>query len=235
MADPACNSPAPDDRAPRRPWLGVVGVAAALTALAVAWRVGPLHEWASQSELAARVGAVTASPFGPVAALALFTALTTLMVPLTAMIAATALALPLELAVPVSTTGALLSAWIAFALGRSRYGRRLAERFTAGGRARRAVGALREAGVLAIAGVRLVPVAPFTVVNLAAGSCGVPLRSFLLGTLIGLSPGIAVLSFAASRALGDGHATVAVLAPRSSLDASAPAAPSTPPSDETSP
>lgn len=224
MAPLPYDAPPPDSGSRARPWLGLLAVAIVLAAFAAAWRVGPLHEWASKSQLAERVSAVTSSPLGPIAAVALFTLLTTLMVPLTAMVAATALALPLEVAVPVSVCGALLSASIAFALGRSRHGRRLAEHLSSGDRSRRALAAFGNAGVLAVAGARLVPVAPFTVVNLAAGLCGVPLRAFLLGTLIGLAPGIALLSFAANRALGGDSQAERVPFTRSQLVAIAPAA-----------
>jgi len=239
MALPACNAPPPESGSRGRSWVGLGALVLVLAALAVAWRVGPLREWANESQLAEHVSAVTSSRFGPLAAVALFTLLTTLMVPLMAMVAATAIALPLDLAVPVSIGGALLSASIAFTLGRSRCGRRIALRLATGERARRAFAAFGNTGVLAMAGVRLVPVAPFTVVNLAAGLCGVPLRSFLLGTLIGLAPGIAVLSLAANRALGDGAAAeVAALFTRPAHVATAPAQRRPPPSPslhETSP
>ena len=52
--------------------------------------------------------------------------------------------------------------------------------------------------MIAIAAVRLVPIAPYTVVNLVAGAVGVQLRDFLLGTLIGMLPGIVLLT-----AMGD--------------------------------
>jgi uncharacterized membrane protein YdjX (TVP38/TMEM64 family) len=40
---------------------------------------------------------------------------------------------------------------------------------------------------------RIVPVAPFAVVNLVAGAIQIRLRDFLLGTVIGMSPGIFAL------------------------------------------
>ena len=45
-------------------------------------------------------------------------------------------------------------------------------------------------GLLAVAAVRLVPIAPFTLVNLVAGASHVALRDFVLGTLLGLAPGV---------------------------------------------
>src|SRR5581483_4262455 len=40
--------------------------------------------------------------------------------------------------------------------------------------------------------VRLLPIAPFTVVNVVAGASHLGLRDYLLGTLIGMAPGIAL-------------------------------------------
>jgi uncharacterized membrane protein YdjX (TVP38/TMEM64 family) len=49
---------------------------------------------------------------------------------------------------------------------------------------------LEQRGVLAIAVIRLMPVAPFTIVNLLAGSARIRLWHFLLGTALGMLPGI---------------------------------------------
>jgi len=48
--------------------------------------------------------------------------------------------------------------------------------------------------------VRLVPIAPFTVVNMVAGASHVELRDFVAGTAIGLLPGIIALSVVADSA-----------------------------------
>jgi uncharacterized membrane protein YdjX (TVP38/TMEM64 family) len=49
---------------------------------------------------------------------------------------------------------------------------------------------LARRGWLAVALVRVIPIAPFTVVNLVAGSTHISTRSFLLGTAVGMGPGI---------------------------------------------
>ena len=46
--------------------------------------------------------------------------------------------------------------------------------------------------VVAVATLRLLPMAPFTVVNVVAGAFKVPLRDYILGSLFGLAPGIIV-------------------------------------------
>ena len=59
-------------------------------------------------------------------------------------------------------------------------------------------------GVLAVAAVRVVPVAPFTFVNLALGASAIKLVDYVAGTLLGMLPGLIVMS-----ALG--HRIVAII------------------------
>ena len=49
-------------------------------------------------------------------------------------------------------------------------------------------------GVLAVAAIRLVPIAPFTLVNLVAGASKIPFADYLLGTIIGMAPGLIMMS-----------------------------------------
>src|SRR6266702_3011625 len=61
-------------------------------------------------------------------------------------------------------------------------------------------------GVLAIALIRMIPVVPFSFVNLVAGALRVGFAEFLLGTLLGMAPGLITLfalGATASRMLHD--------------------------------
>lgn len=84
--------------------------------------------------------------------------------------------------------GSGLSALLSFGLGRA-LGRRglsaLPQRWTEAIERR-----LRRQGLLAIITLRVVPVAPFTFVNLLAGASSLSWRDFALGTFIGMAPGI---------------------------------------------
>jgi phospholipase D1/2 len=51
-----------------------------------------------------------------------------------------------------------------------------------------------------LAGLRLIPIAPFTIVNLLAGAFQVRLRDFIIGTLVGMGPGIVVICLSVDRA-----------------------------------
>src|SRR5690606_1674651 len=93
--------------------------------------------------------------------------------------------------------GSLLSAMVGFALGKRLFhddvhrhaGPRLQERSRA----------IERRGVLSVLAVRLVPVAAFTVVNLVAGSSHVRFRDSVIGTLLGMAPGLVGLTVAADR------------------------------------
>ena len=41
----------------------------------------------------------------------------------------------------------------------------------------------------------MVPVAPYSLINLAAGAGGVPFRDFVVGTSLGMSPGVVGITF----------------------------------------
>ena len=51
-----------------------------------------------------------------------------------------------------------------------------------------------------LAALRLIPIAPFTVINLVAGASGVNLRDFLVGSIIGMGPGIVLICLSLDRA-----------------------------------
>lgn len=82
---------------------------------------------------------------------------------------------------------AMLGALAAFGLGRM-LGREAVERIT-GTRVARVDALLRRRGLLAVLGVRLVPVLPFTPINYAAGLTAVRPRDYVIGTALGMIPG----------------------------------------------
>jgi uncharacterized membrane protein YdjX (TVP38/TMEM64 family) len=47
--------------------------------------------------------------------------------------------------------------------------------------------------------LRLLPIAPFTVINLVAGTSELRMRDFLLGSLFGMAPGIVLITLFGDR------------------------------------
>lgn len=96
-----------------------------------------------------------------------------------------------------AVAGSLLSGWVGFRIG-AWAGARPFERLSR--RAYRAVSmALTNHGLLAVATLRMVPIAPYTVVNIAMGATGISSFAFLGGTFIGLLPGILILTMLGDR------------------------------------
>jgi uncharacterized membrane protein YdjX (TVP38/TMEM64 family) len=47
--------------------------------------------------------------------------------------------------------------------------------------------------------VRIVPIAPFTIINLVAGASHIRFRDFVIGTVLGLLPGLTAISLLTDR------------------------------------
>ncbi|HMB61215.1 MAG TPA: VTT domain-containing protein, partial [Xanthomonadales bacterium] len=88
--------------------------------------------------------------------------------------------------------GALVSGWFGFLLG-SLLGGKILQRLS-GSQIHKLSQRLSERGVMAVAMLRLLPVAPYTVVNLAAGASHLKQGQFLAGSAIGLAPGVGALT-----------------------------------------
>ena len=87
--------------------------------------------------------------------------------------------------------GALVSAALGFLLGLL-MGGGLLERYSET-RVHDLSKRMSRRGILAVAVLRMVPVAPYSVVNIVAGASHLTLHRFLIGTAIGMAPGVAAL------------------------------------------
>jgi uncharacterized membrane protein YdjX (TVP38/TMEM64 family) len=159
-------------------------------ALALAWRSEPLRE--VLESLPDRLHALAQLPAAHALFVLAFVAGGLVSVPLSVLIVATAGALGGVEGAVVSWVGGMVSGVLVFVIGRIA-GRDAFSRLI-GGRGRRVAERIADRGVLAIAILRNLPVAPYTVVNLAAGASPVSTRAFVLGTAIGLLPGITMLT-----------------------------------------
>ena len=120
-----------------------------------------------------------------------------LFVPVNIVIAGTGAAFGPLLGPAYALAGSLLAAAVTFAIGRALgrdWVRRLATRRVMAFNRR-----LNRHGLLAMTVLRLFPVAPFTVVNLIAGASDIRARDYMLGSLIGMSPGIILMTLFGDR------------------------------------
>jgi phosphatidylserine/phosphatidylglycerophosphate/cardiolipin synthase-like enzyme/uncharacterized membrane protein YdjX (TVP38/TMEM64 family) len=195
VADP--REPLHLDRAANRMWtartiLAVSGMAAALAGLALAWQYTSLRDFTDIGFVSSVISQPARSHFAPLLAIAGFVLGGLVVFPVLVLIAATAAALGPWMGFVSAATGVLLSAAILFGIGRVLGHARLQRLL--GRRSARIQSRIIGKGVVAVAMIRMVPIAPFSIVNVVAGASKLSLRDFMLGTALGMLPGIAVMA-----------------------------------------
>jgi uncharacterized membrane protein YdjX (TVP38/TMEM64 family) len=187
---------------------------AVLATLALAWRYTPLGEYLNIDDLTAYAATFREMAFAPILVPAIFVVGGLLMVPLMLLIAITALVFGPFPGILYAFAGALASGAVTYEIGK-RLGRN-AIRKVAGRRLNDLSQRLGKRGLLTVLIVRLLPVAPYTVINIVAGATHIGWRDFLLGTALGLAPGIIMIMLFVDRAIAairaPGPVTLAVLA-----------------------
>jgi len=186
-------------RARRRNIAKIAILLASFLLLALVWRYTRLSDLAQPGAMAALLGAIAESPWAPVAVVAVFVIGGLIGFPVTVLIAATALSFGAWPGLAYAAIGSLASASITYALG-SWLGTKPLRRFL-GPRLNRIRRAITRQGILAMTTIRLVPVAPYTVVNLVAGALGISFRDYLIGTILGLTPGLLAMTLLGDRIL----------------------------------
>jgi phosphatidylserine/phosphatidylglycerophosphate/cardiolipin synthase-like enzyme/uncharacterized membrane protein YdjX (TVP38/TMEM64 family) len=168
---------------------GAIILALALTA---AWRLTPLSEWLDFQTLTEWGQTIGGSVYAPLLVIAAFTIGGLVMFPVTVLILVTALVFGPVIAFIYSLVGSACSGALTFGLGRL-LGRETVRKLSKG-RLNRLSRLLSRRGLLAVTAVRIIPIAPFTVVNLVAGATHIRFRDFFLGTLLGMTPGILAIT-----------------------------------------
>lgn len=179
-------NPARDRPALRRKLVVLLLALAAIVALAVAWNWSPMRTWLDVDVVVGAIRRVGQS-FGLVAAVAGLTLALVLAVPLMFLTLVAVAAYGPLVGPGYVLASALLSAAFSYGIGML-LGREVVERL-AGPRVNQLSRRLARRGLLAVVAVRLVPVAPFAVVNMVAGASHIRLRDLLLGSAIGILPG----------------------------------------------
>ncbi|HSO06456.1 MAG TPA: VTT domain-containing protein [Pelomicrobium sp.] len=187
-----------EDRPPaRRRVAAAIAVLLALTAMAAAWRWTPLSEYLDVGTLFAALSALTEIPAAPVLAIAGIVVAGLAMFPITLLIIVAVLAFGPVTGGICAFLGAIGSALAGYGVG-ALLGRDAVRRVAAG-RLNRISKRLAKQGLLAVILARVVPIAPFTVINLVAGASHIGLKDFTLGTAIGMAPGIGAITLFTAR------------------------------------
>ncbi len=181
-----------------RPWIHKVAAAAAVVLAFVAlWRWTPLSHYADIDVLQPLFDDLSASSYGPAAILLIFIVGGAVFFPVTVLITLTAIAFEPLAALAYSLTGALASAAVAYGLG-LRLGRPVLRQMI-GKRLNAVARAIGRRGILAVMTLRVAPVAPFTAINLVCGAVRIRFTDYMMGSLLGMGPGIVVLTLLGDR------------------------------------
>lgn len=178
--------------------VGVANVVMALTAMALAWRYTPLQAWLEPVRLIELGASLREHRLAPLFAILAFVGGGLVLFPVTVLVAVTAIVFGPLLGTAYTMIGATLSGAMTFAIGRH-LGRETVRRL-AGRRLNDLSRRLGERGLVAVVFARMLPLGPFSIVNIVAGASHIRWRDFLLGTVIGLIPGVMATSIFVDRA-----------------------------------
>jgi uncharacterized membrane protein YdjX (TVP38/TMEM64 family) len=177
--------------------LGALVAAAVVIAVVGLLRQLPLDPAARLAEARGALEALRGSVWTVPVVVAAMTVGCILCLPITLMVGTVIIALGPSLGFVCAALGTLAGAATNWVMGRV-VGRN-AMRKLLGRNQERVERQLARRGVITVAVLRKVPIAPFTIVNMAMGASGITLRDFLIGTSLGMLPGIAAFAIVGDR------------------------------------
>lgn len=176
----------------RRRALKTVLLVLLIASIAGLWQLTPLRGMVDAARIESWIVAITQTPWAPVVVLLLYVGLGLIVFPITVLIAGTGLVFGPALGFFYAMSGSLLSAVASYGIGHI-LGGDLIRRY-AGNRVNRLSRRMGRHGILTVIVLRVAPVAPFTVINLLAGASHLRAMDFLIGTVLGMAPGVALMT-----------------------------------------
>ncbi len=180
-----------------RPLLAVLVCVLVLLGIALSWRYTALSEVVTTDNVRAVLKSVRGEPWAILVVVTVFVLAGAIVFPINLMVLTTAAVFGPWLGILYGGAGIVSSGLVMYFIG-GRLGREALHRVL-GERWRLALEGVRKRGLLAVVTLRLLPVVPFTLVNLAAGASGIRFLDFLIGTMIGILPGLVLLSIMGDR------------------------------------
>jgi len=194
--------------------LMIAGGIVAIAAIALLWAFTPMRHWLDVDRLSAVVDRFADSPFAPLIVVLMFVIGGLVVIPVNALTAVTILVFGPVAGALYALIGCTTSAIVLYEIARRFPIQRLRSR--AGARMQRFHHHLVRHAVWAVALVRLVPVAPYSIVCLLLGTTDIRRVPYIAGTVLGMLPGIAVNAFFIDRVIAairhPSMTTVALLA-----------------------
>jgi uncharacterized membrane protein YdjX (TVP38/TMEM64 family) len=199
---------------PRRLWL-LLALALVLTALALVWQWLATDDALTPHRLRDALqwlGDWRDSPWATPLVAAIYVGASLAVFPLVILVAATGLIFGPWWGLLYAFVGTMLAAVVTFWIGRW-LGRDTLMRH-GGRRLNKLADAFSGRGIRTIVIVDLLPLAPFTLTNMAAGAFRIRFRDYLIGTVIGIAPGLVSVTLVGSQlgalATAEGIAGIAI-------------------------
>lgn len=170
------------------PWTWLVLAGVLLAGLAAAWRLTPLGELADPKAIAESIEQLGQSPWAPLTIGLIYIVANVVVFPTLALNLAVILALGPWWGMGYALYGTLLAGLLVFAAGRV-FGRAPLERLGIDA-VDKPLRVIRKSGLPGLILLRMVPVAPYPIVNLLLGAGGIRSWVFLLGTAVGVLPSL---------------------------------------------
>lgn len=177
--------------------LAIVAGGLAVLGVALAWRYTALAEVVTSERIRDLLARAQGAPWAVIVVVAVFVLAGAMVFPLNMLILATAAVFGPWLGILYGAAGTMSSGLVMYFVG-GRLGGEALDRMLSQ-RWKRILSGVRKRGLLAVVTFRLLPLAPFTLVNLAAGASGIRFPDFFLGTLIGMIPGLVLMSIMGDR------------------------------------
>lgn len=175
--------------------LVVTGIA--LLALILIWQFTPLAALTDPETLKPWFDSVAQSQWVYLLVPLIYVAGGLVVFPITVLIALTAMAFGPWVGFLLAIGGSLLSSVVSYQVG-ALAGRGFLSDLM-GKHIMRISKALGRRGLVSVVAMRLVPIAPFSFINFVAGASHIGLRDFVMGTVIGMAPGIAIMTVLGDR------------------------------------
>lgn len=177
---------------------GQIGGAVLILGLLI-WLAVSFGDYISSDTVTSYIKSAANSSWAPFAVVGAFIVASSIIFPINALIIAVAAAFGPWLGFIYSLIGVMLGSLTTYGLGQI-LGRKTAKKLL-GARLDKVREKIVRHGIVSVATIRLVPVAPFAVVNFAAGAARIKPLDYAVGTFLGVLPGVVLLSFLGKQAM----------------------------------
>jgi uncharacterized membrane protein YdjX (TVP38/TMEM64 family) len=175
-------------RLPRPAWGKIIALGAVLVAFFLSWRYTPLADIITAEHVVAWARSMRHNPWAPLVVIAIYTPAAFLMFPRPLITLFALFAFGSWRGCAIAFTGIIASALVTYYVGRALPDKTLHR--IAGRNLDRTTKAVRRRGLASVFAVSVAPVAPFPVVGMVAGAARIKLWHYVVGTALGMAPGV---------------------------------------------